>query len=99
MALKARTEAQQRKGYDEVERQGPQAAHQPRQVVHDVALLAQAVVGVLQQDAEAVQGVSQDNEGKQEVGHPLGWLSLVLKKAQTKEQERNDDNRILEIKA
>lgn len=67
------------KGYDKVEREGPQAAHQPRQVVNDVALLAQAVVGVLEQNAEAVQGVSQDDQAKQEVGHPLGGLSLILK--------------------
>lgn len=60
------------KGYSEVEHQSTQAAHQPGQVVHDVALLAQAIFGVLQQDAEAVHGVSQDDEGKQEVGHPLG---------------------------
>lgn len=47
-------------------------------MVHDVALLAQAIVGVLEQDAEAVQGVSQDDQSEQEVGHPLGGLSLIL---------------------
>lgn len=47
--------------------------------MHDVALLAQAVFRVLQQDAEAVRGVSQDDQGKQEAGHALGRFSLVLK--------------------
>lgn len=68
-----------RKGYDEVQRQRAQAADEPRQVVHNVAPLAVAVVGVLQEDAEAVHGVSQDDERKQEVRHPLCRLPLILR--------------------
>lgn len=66
------------KGYDEVQCQRAQAADEPGQVVHHVASLAVAVVGVLQEDAEAVHGVSQDDKREQEVGHPLCRLPLIL---------------------
>lgn len=43
-----------------------------------VALLALAVVGVLQQDTQSVRGVSQDDKREQEVRHPLRRLPLEL---------------------
>lgn len=77
------------KGYDEVQRQRAQAADEPGQVVHHVASLAVAVVGVLQEDAEAVHGVSKNDERKQEVGHPLCRLPLILR-GKIREQGRTE---------
>lgn len=68
------------KGYTQVEGEGAQAANEPGQVVDDVAALALAAVRVLQQHAQAIRGVSHDDQCKQEVRHALRRLPLVLQK-------------------
>lgn len=44
----------------------------------DVASLSLALLRVLQQHTQAVHGVTQDDQGKQEVGHTLRRLPCVL---------------------
>lgn len=70
----------QGKGYNHVEGQDAQAAHEPGQVVQDVVTLALARLRVLQEDTEAVQGIPQHHQGKEEVGDPTGGFPLVLGK-------------------
>lgn len=70
----------QGKGYNHVQGQHTQAAHQPGQVVQDVITLALAWVWVLQQDTEAIQGIPQHHQGKEGVGDPAGGFPLVLGK-------------------
>jgi len=47
-------------------------------MVDYVAFLALALIGVLQQDTQAVRGVSQDDQPEQEVRNPLRRLPLEL---------------------
>lgn len=67
-----------KKGYNEVQGEGAEAADEPGQVVDQVAALAVSRVRVLQQDAQTVRSVPQDDERKQEVRHPLRRLPLEL---------------------
>lgn len=59
------------KGYNEVQCQGAEAADEPGQVMHQVAFLALIPIGVLQENAQAVQGVSQDDQREQKIGNSL----------------------------
>lgn len=52
-------------GYDGVEQQHAKAAHEPGQVVQQVAALALALLGVLEQHTEPVQRVPQHHQGEQ----------------------------------
>ena len=65
-------------GYDGVEQQDAQAAHEPGQVVQHVAALALAYLGVLEQHAQPIQRVPQHHQGEQRVGDPLGRLPQEL---------------------
>lgn len=46
----------------------------------DVASLSLALLRVLQQHTQAVRSVTQDDQGKQEVGHTLRRLSRILQR-------------------
>lgn len=59
-------------GYDGVKQQHSQAAHEPGQVVQQVATLTLAHLGVLEQHAEPVQRVPQHHQCEQRVGNALG---------------------------
>lgn len=65
-------------GYNGVEQQHAQAAHEPGQVVQQVAALALAHLGVFEQHAQPVQRVPQHHQGEQRVGDPLGRLPQEL---------------------
>lgn len=47
-------------------------------MVDDIAPLSLALLRVLQQHTQAVRSVTQDDQGKQEVGHTLRRLPCVL---------------------
>ena len=66
-------------GYDSVEQQHAQAAHEPGQVVQQVAALALAHLRVFEHHAQPVQRVPQHHQGEQRVGDPLGRLPQELK--------------------
>lgn len=66
------------KGYDHVEGKDAQAAHQPGEVAQDVVAFALPRLGVLQEDAEAVEQVPQHHQGKEGVGDTGGGFPLVL---------------------
>lgn len=66
------------KGYDHVEGKDAQAAHQPGEVVQDVAAFPLPRLRVLQDDAEAVERVAQHHQRKEGVGDPDGGFPLVL---------------------
>lgn len=70
----------QGKGYNHVQGQHAQAAHEPGQVVQDVITLGLARLRVLQEDTEAVQGIPQHHQGKEGVRDPAGGFPLVLGK-------------------
>lgn len=70
----------QGKGYNHIQGQHTQAAHQPGQVVQDVITLALAWLRVLQEDTEAIQGIPQHHQGKERVGDSTGGFPLVLGK-------------------
>lgn len=54
------------KGYENVQTERAQTANQPGQVVNNVAALPLSVIRVLQQDAQAVCRVPQDDQRKEE---------------------------------
>jgi len=76
--MRSRREALAGKGYNHVEREDAQAAHQPGEVVQDVVAFALPRLGVLQEDAEAVEQVPQHHQGKEGVGDSDGGFPLVL---------------------
>lgn len=65
-------------GNNDVKGEGAQAANEPGQVMDDVTLLALAVLRILQQHAEPIGGVTQDNQREQEVGHTFRRPPLVI---------------------
>ena len=65
-------------GYDGVKQQDAQAAHEPGQVVQQVAALALAHLGVFEQHAQPVQRVPQHHQGEQRVRDPLGGFPQEL---------------------
>lgn len=66
------------KGYDHVEGKDAEAAHQPGEVAQDIVAFALPRLGVLQEDAEAVEQVPQHHQGKEGVGDAGGGSPLVL---------------------
>ena len=65
-------------GYDGVQQQHAQAAHEPGQVVQQVAALTLTHLGVLEQHAQPVQRVPQHHQREQRIGDPLGRLPQEL---------------------